>query len=312
MKKKLFIISFALICISLLLLTSCGKEYTSEDGLVFKKCSGGYSVVRDDGNNSIIQIPDTYNDKPVVEISEAAFANRVDIESVKLGKNIKRIEDNAFNNCQRLESINLPASLEKIGTNAIAYDRVSLIDYEGTYTDWLKKFDILIPNTFNGETLDELTIPDFITEIPNGMFQHCKVKKIIIPDTVTSIGYGAFEFSQVESVVIGDGVKTIAPFAFRGSTLKFVEIGASVESIGYNAFWGTELHCAYVPSSVKEMKLNSFEIVKDSEDETKNLTIFVEAQECPNTWDVYLENIKYVIKWGATYDEYAACRDSHK
>ncbi len=297
--KKICFFSSLMILLALLPLSlySCAQKYVDADGIVYKRCIDGYAVMGEANGSVDIVIPDTFQGKPVVEISEEAFADRVDIASVILGKNVKRIGDRAFQSCQRLMRLELPASLEKIGENAIDARTIEVVNYQGTPEQWLKNFDRFLPNSFEGKILEELVIPDFMTEIPDFAFQYARLKSVIIPDTVTSIGMNAFQFSTVQRAVIGNGVKAVGAFAFNQSELQSVVIGSSVETIGENAFWGTELNCVFIPSSVTGMAANSFDFPTGN---WQHIRIFAAAESCPLTWDAVWETKKGDVIWSAT------------
>ena len=86
-----------------------------------------------------------------------------------------------------------------------------------------------------------VTIPDSVTFIKNGAFDHLySLTSVTIPDSVTRIGGTAFRFcSGLTSVTILDSVTTIGDYAFANcSSLTSVTIPESVTSIGERAFWG--------------------------------------------------------------------------
>ena len=312
--KKICFFSFLVLLITLfsLFLYSCAQEYVDADGIVYKRCIDGYAVMGEENGSVDVVIPDTFQGKAVVEISKNAFADRVDISSVILGKNVKRIGDRAFQSCQRLKRLELPSSLERIGENAIDARTIDVINYHGTPEEWLKRFDRFLPTSFDGEPLEELIIPDFMTEIPDFTFQYARLKSVVIPDTVTSIGMNAFQFSTIQRAVIGNGVKTVGAFAFNQSELQSVVIGSSVETIGENAFWGTELDCVFIPSSVTGMAANSFDFPSGN---WQSIKIFAAAESCPVTWDVVWETKKNDVVWGATQadcDQYQVSLPSKK
>ena len=63
----------------------CGKADRDEQGLIYSKGLGGYVVIAYDGDNTNIEIPQTYKNELVVAI-----------------------ESNAFSNCYKLSSITIP------------------------------------------------------------------------------------------------------------------------------------------------------------------------------------------------------------
>lgn len=92
--------------------------------------------------------------------------------------------------------------------------------------------------------LTSVVIPDSVTEIGSGAFDHCEaLKSVKIGNSVTIIENGAFrDCSSLTSVVIPNSVTKIEDEAFYGCEgLTSVDIPASVTSIGDAAFLGCPL-----------------------------------------------------------------------
>lgn len=101
-----------------------------------------YKVLTLNRNITEVEIPELYNDIPVTEVADNAFANCKQLTYVLVPSSIKRIGNNAFTNCTRLEKISgmtnvtilgnyvfnncsalknliLPAKLQYVGTSII-------------------------------------------------------------------------------------------------------------------------------------------------------------------------------------------------
>ncbi|MBR1430318.1 leucine-rich repeat protein [Ruminococcus sp.] len=106
---------------------SAEKEDTVEvDGIIFEAVEGGYSLVKIASSTKDLVIPDEVNGYPVVSVREDLSMDSKhmdDIESVKLGKNVRIINDHAFTDCSKLTSLELNDVLEYVGecafTNAL-------------------------------------------------------------------------------------------------------------------------------------------------------------------------------------------------
>lgn len=113
---------------------------------------------------------------------------------------------------------------------------------------------VLIKYKSNG---GNVVIPNGVTEIGDGAFEHCGwVKSINIPDSVTEIHYGAFRnCGGLISINIPDSVTKIGAHAFSGcSGLTSIVIPDSVTEIGYGAFrYCTGLTSINIPNSVMEI-----------------------------------------------------------
>lgn len=104
---------------------------------------------RDDGKSLIItgsdsaihlsgvEVPDTINGLPVVEIGGYAFSSCNSATTMVIGNNVRIIGDYAFANNSDTVSVTLPASVTSIGKAAFWYcERLKTIIYKGTKSQW--------------------------------------------------------------------------------------------------------------------------------------------------------------------------------
>ncbi len=94
----------------------------SSGGLLFTEVDGGYQVtgvsLKDRFyKNFTIEIPSEYNGKPVVAISDDAFAFYTSLVKITIPDTVTHIGDGAFMGCALLQEITLPTSLTHIGNN---------------------------------------------------------------------------------------------------------------------------------------------------------------------------------------------------
>ncbi len=217
------------------------REY--EAGFIFSLTGGqSYSLTSmgaaEVGEDGTVVIPNTYRGKPVTEIGDKAFFNKVAVKKVVLGENIERIGKQAFANCTNLTSIAFSQSLETIDASAFQ----SCKGLAGA---------LCIPNSVTAigeyafascEKITSLDLGEGLQSIPASAFIGCKaLDKIFIPKNVKSIGQYAFSDNyNVREIVIENGLEEIGSFAFahnRGLTKLIVP--DSVTSIGEGAF----MHC---------------------------------------------------------------------
>ena len=103
---------------------------------------GGLAVIGSDSTRHVIDIPETWDGKPVLAICEGAFKDCLSLEQVSMPEGLLVIEKKAFSNCPLLLSITLPASLTSIANDAFdicaSLQLTALLDsYAWTYaTAW--------------------------------------------------------------------------------------------------------------------------------------------------------------------------------
>ena len=164
--------------------TSCQKN--SE--LIFDIIDGKkeYRVVSVKTANEDVTIPSSYNNLPVTEIGEGAFAGENKIKNVYIPDSVVVIGNRAFDDCRNLENLRLPQYLEVIPAGMTRNTSIKSID-----------------------------IPNRVKRIESRAFCTSQIKDLIIPDSVEYIGYEAFYFSGIETVVIGKNIQEIQPYAFH-------------------------------------------------------------------------------------------------
>ena len=75
--------------------------------------NGGYVIEEYNGEANAFEIPDTYENNPVVEIGEQALAY-LNMEKVVLGENILEINKYAFLSCEKLTVIEFNKKIKNI------------------------------------------------------------------------------------------------------------------------------------------------------------------------------------------------------
>ncbi len=166
----------------------------------YKKREDGTLIITSyKGNNTEISVPAKIGKEAVTEIGAYAFSPYAP----------RKTKEQAYNR-EKIQKITLPDSIRVIGERAFY---------------WCK-------------ALEEINVPDGVTEICNGTFSSCGIKKMTLPDSVRSIGERAFWGCDVmESVNVPDGVAEIGGGIFGVcGALKKIEIPGSVEKISVHAF----------------------------------------------------------------------------
>lgn len=106
--RKIFAV-IVLLCLSVVAfgVFACGNNVVDvdkeENKLIYVEIEGGYSVrVADKTGLSSVVVPNTYNDRPVINIGSGAFYNCDSLTSVTIPSSITSIDSYAFYGCDSL------------------------------------------------------------------------------------------------------------------------------------------------------------------------------------------------------------------
>ena len=181
---------------------------------------------------TVIDIPSSYNGYPVTNISSGAFQG-TDIVSVTMPNTIKQIGSKAFNNCRSLTSVCFSDSLTTIPNECFSNTGLtSVVIPEGVKTISNNAFSYCY-------NLTSLVLPNTVENIEDNAF-YCneKLVNLVIPSSVRRLGWSSFSCCyNLENVVLPYGLKTIEAYSFSNSyKLKSITIPSTVYSIGYGVF----------------------------------------------------------------------------
>lgn len=162
----------------------------------------------------------------ISEIGEFAFFGAANLHYINIPEGITTIKDCAFYRCSALKRVSLPSTLE--------------------YFDGHTHFGHCV-------SLDSVTIPQYIKELPNDLFMGCVSLQTVNVDSKNTVydsrcNCNAVIQTKNEELVVGckgsvivDGVKSIGGNAFFRSGITSVHIPASVVDIDSTAFRSCEL-----------------------------------------------------------------------
>lgn len=226
---------------------SLPSTLTKIGGFAFSNCEILMSVT----------IPDS-----VTELGSYTFWNCLNLREIEIPSGIKTIPSHAFYECHALRKVTFNEGLTTIGFMAFAYcfclDSISFPDSLTTiatqafvncsnlsHVEYPRNWTTVLEEKSQGNmspfkdcyALNEIVIPDCVTQIPNGAFYSCKyLKTIVLPNGLTTIGNYAFSGTAIKAIDIPDSVTTIGVDAFSNTPLETVYIPKFVDDIGAFAF----------------------------------------------------------------------------
>lgn len=151
------------------------------------------------------------------------------LETIKLGSDIKEIGDDVFLYCTKLTTINIPASVTSIGSNAFNRCQNIQATYAGTPEQW-----------------EKISIAD-----GNELLQKSVTGKEV---TIASGSCGPNLYWSIDTSgllsITGTGEMTSHPWTYNYSYSK-VNIQSGCTSLCYDAFWGSgDSRTIYIPKTV--------------------------------------------------------------
>lgn len=231
-----------------------GEEITAVGEAAFKIPDDEVTQLKDsvespNGMQTVV-IPDT-----ITVLGKKAFEYN-SLVNVAFSASLTEIGESAFHG-NRLASIVLPDNIIKLGGGAFSQNDIT----ELTLSNGLTKLE---QGVFSMNIrLEQITIPNTITEIGDMAFAGARLTSLTIPESVTKIGRKAFHLHHITDLVIPGNVKEIGDSAFEGTfkaiTLKTLVLEEGVETIGSLAFKEGYLESVQLPDSLKSLAADAFD-----------------------------------------------------
>lgn len=187
--------------------------------------------------------------------------------NVSVPDGVTSIGGNAFYGCKDLERIYIPLSVESIGNDAF-YDCTGLmcINFVSILTTENRLKTIGGNAFYNCQKLEEITLPDSVTDIGTATFFGCtNLRNVHLPEKLTDIKsgrQGVFQgCSSLSEITIPGSVSNIGQMAFAMcSNLNKAYIQGINTTIGGGAFYGCPSNLSlwgYAGSSAQEYAANN-------------------------------------------------------
>ena len=202
-----------------------------------------------DKDAEVVVIPAEIEGKPVTEIGDKAFMNRLALQSVVIPGSVKVIDESAFRGCIVLKTIEIPEGVTAIGKEAFCACGLKSVTIANSVNS-------IGSGAFqNCRAMESIELPDNLNIIENRVFCSCSaLRGIRFPDGITTIGDSAFEnCHKLTSLIIPDRAAKIGASSFRScGALTSIIISSSVTSIGENAFSNCPLRDFYYTGTVQQ------------------------------------------------------------
>lgn len=112
------------------------------------------------GKEKTVEVPDTIENKPVIEIGKEAFISNYELKKIAFPSSTKKIGNGAFKHCANLKEVIIPDSVEEIGEEAF----------------------------YGQNKISKIVLPKNLKKISRSMLDYCNVlTEIKIPESVTEI-----------------------------------------------------------------------------------------------------------------------------
>ncbi|WP_346663392.1 leucine-rich repeat protein [uncultured Merdimonas sp.] len=201
------------------------------------------SVSSPNGMETVV-IPDT-----VTRIGKKAFEYN-NFTEMTFGAAVTEIGESAFHG-NKLTKVVIPDTVTTLGAGVFSENNITDLTLSRGVT-------VIPQGAFSMNIrLEQVTIPDTVTEIGEMAFAGARLISLEIPASVEKIGRKAFHLHHLTELTIPGNVKEIGESAFEGTfkaiTLKKLTLEEGIESIGKYAFKEGYLESVELPSSLKEM-----------------------------------------------------------
>ncbi len=244
-------------------------NFVPSEDLEYQISIGGnyYSITGYCGSDSVIYIPNFYNNLPVLIIDNGAF-EYLDIASIIFEDNsqLTTISDDAFYSSS-LTDITIPASVTKIGKYAFEDSNLETINFEeGSHLILIDMY------AFRNTYITNITIPNSVKTIGEEAFYDTLLTNITIPSSVTSIGSTPFDASSILSINVDENnpiYKSVNGVLFNKNLTILIEFPAgvtgtyivpnTVNEISEYAFYISQLTSVIIPNSVNTIREGAFE-----------------------------------------------------
>ena len=242
--KKLWIL-FAVLIFAVVLSTFTIGSALEFEGFTYEVADGAVTITGYIGTEVNVVIPETIDTYPVTAIGETAFADNTTLESITLPGSVNQVKS-LLNTCANLKRIYIPEIADwfeiQFAGNLLAGGRELYV---------------------NGVLLEDLVIPDTVTEVKFTDYAH--LKSVTVHNQVKVMDFSGC--GNIKTVYVQD-LKAWCEIDFVTNPLTYAEklfvngvdindqlvIPAETTKIKDSAFWGFKgIQSVFIPATVTEI-----------------------------------------------------------
>ena len=246
------VLSVVLCLISVLTTVYFTSSASDENDFVFSTLADGtIKIIKYNGNEEEIVIPEMINGLIVSELGDGVFQNKkkitkiilpdtvttignnafyscLELKDIKLSNNVEIIGNNVFSNCNKLSMIDIPASIKKIGisafSNCISLNAINVssnnIYYSSENGVLFNKDKSVLMNYPAGKDLSAYKIPNTVISLADNSFAKClNLHEIEFSRNLEVVSSGTFTACEnLKSVIIYNKLNSIGNLAFDSCT----------------------------------------------------------------------------------------------
>ena len=257
------------------------EELTYGDFKCVVESSGGITIKKYTGTNSVVTVPNTINGKDVLKIGERAFYNCSDLKQIKLPSKLESLGGRAFEGTG-ITSITIPKTLQNASSSAggalAGAKNLKEIIIEGG----MEKIPPSMASVEEDNQIQNVQIPSSVKEIGGSAFRNCVcltemsfgkglekvgasafygckgLKKINFTDNADAnceltIENSAFAGCiNLEEVKLSENVRRIGEMTFYNcNSLKQIKLPLKLKSLGSRVFGGTGITSITIPKTLE-------------------------------------------------------------
>jgi len=183
--------------------TSVELHVGKETEFSFDEHNGEITITGYSGDKTVLSVPETINEMPVVAVGEYAFSEdgfeENGLQQITLPKGLRIIGTGAFSNCIYMTSVQLPATVTDIQSGA--FWNCSAMELSCSLPQALETVgDYAFQYCYN---LKEIILPEGCQFLGEEAFESCIGAQVIsLPASLTEIGAGAFTGCQNAAVLV--------------------------------------------------------------------------------------------------------------